>query len=146
MRDHNQILRTAVYQCLNGRLENKAGDDVDIFDEKVQEKCTHEYVLMSVQNTVPIPIFSGFMSRAFILVKIMTKEKDSVSKDIVDYIANQIVYLLKPSPTTDGLVQQAGFQINCLQIETMAYNEAQLTNTKTEICHLLRVQAVVTEK
>lgn len=147
MKDHNRAFRAALFGILENNLADKNGRRVDVYDEKVAEgtKLSDEYVILSVQNSIQIPTFSAFLSDVHCLIKIVTKQKDCVSKEMVDYIANQIVSLLKPTPSTDGLTQQTGFKINCLKLETQAYNDATLTGSKTEIVHLLRASAKCSE-
>ena len=141
MTDPNRVFRIAVYQALNGNLTDIDGNPVGIFDE-VAENPGNAYVLLSTQTSSQRGTFNGFLHDCTILLQIIDKETIFVTKEFIDDIGTKIMQILMPNQA-DGLVQQTGFQINCLQVESMNSNDAQLTDSTTIVRKLLRLSAKI---
>lgn len=141
MKDPHKAFRMAVYQALNGNLTDLDGSSVSIHDE-VADNPTNAYVLLSTQTSSQRGVFNGFLHDCTILLQIIDKQTIFVTKEFIDDIANKVMLILLPT-NKDGLIQQTGFQINCLQAESMNTNDAQLTDATTIVRKLLRLSAKV---
>lgn len=132
----------AVYDALNGNLTNLDGNPVSIFDEMAQDPES-TYVLLSTQTSAQRGTFGALIYDSTILLQIIDKETIYVSKEFIDDLSEKITNILTPEANRDGLVQQSGFQINCLRAESANTNDAGLTNAGTIVRKLLRLSAVV---
>lgn len=116
MIDVKQPLRTAYYQLLNGNLiyltaAIPVGDDL----VKLQSTGAQLYVFFSTQSGNDTSTFSSFDSKQTIVIDIVYRGKTRAPKSIVDNIAGQILNLVRPTPSTNGLPAQAGIAINNVQ-------------------------------
>lgn len=145
MKDPHKAFRMAVYSALNGNLTDLDSDPVDIFDGKAEDAVSNTYVILSTETGNQIPNFSLFLHDSSIILQIQTKTDDAISKDQLDHVSQQITEILLPGSATDGLVQQAGFQINCLQAQSVNSNEVRLQNAETEAAKFLRLTAKITQ-
>lgn len=146
MKDPHKAFRMAVYSALNGNLTDLDNAAVQIFDGKAEEGVGDTYVILSTETGNQIPNFSLFLHDSSILLQICTKTQDSISKDQLDQVSNQITQILFPGTATDGLVQQSGFQINCLQAQSVNSNEVVLQNALTEATKFLRLTAKIAQQ
>ena len=140
--DHQKAFRMSVYEALDGALTNLDGDPVELFDEMVQEP-TNTYVLLSTQTAAQRGTFGCLIYDSTLLLQIIDKETVYVSKEYIDDLSDKITSILTPNANTDGLVQQTGWQINCLRTESVNTNDAGQTNAGTIVRKLLRLSAVV---
>lgn len=143
MNDPHIAFRMAVFQAINGQLIDLASAAVTVYDEKVEDGNNNTYVILSTQTGTMRGTFSGFLHDSTLLIQIITKQQEAVSKDVLDNISQQITNILMPDPVHNGLVQQPGFLINCLYCESVNYGDVKLSNTKSEIKKLLRFKAVI---
>jgi hypothetical protein len=146
MKDPHKAFRMAVFTALNGNLTDLDSGPVQIFDGKAEEGVSDTYVILSTETGNQIPNFSLFLHDSSILLQIATKTFDVISKDQLDYVSNQITQILFPGTATDGLVQQSGFQINCLQAQSVNSNEIVLQNALTEGAKFLRLTAKIAQQ
>lgn len=116
MNDTSYIVRKAFYEALNGNLEYNSVN-VPVYDE-VSVNAPNNYVILSTQTSSDTDTLNSFQNDATILVDIVSKQGASVRKDVVDNIANQVFLILKPSPQTNGLPLQEGFQLGCLKVRS----------------------------
>jgi hypothetical protein len=145
MKDPHKAFRMAVYSALNGNLTDLDSAPVDIFDGKAEDAVSNTYVILSTETGNQIPNFSLFLHDSSIILQIQTKTDDAISKDQLDHVSQQITEILLPGSATDGLVQQAGFQINCLQAQSVNSNEVRLQNAETEVAKFLRLTAKIAQ-
>jgi hypothetical protein len=146
MKDPHKAFRMAVYDALNGNLVDLGGNDVEVSDGKAEDVATNTYVLLTTETGNQIANFSLFLHDSSILLQVVTKTFDTISKDELDYVSDQITDILLPGAATDGLVQQAGFQINCLQAQSVNSSEVNLVNAKTEVSKFIRLTAKVVQQ
>jgi hypothetical protein len=140
--DPHKAFRMAVYDALNSNLTDLGNAPVAIFDE-VAESPTNAYVLLSTQTSAQRGTFGGLMYDSTILLQVIDKETIYVSKEYIDDVGDKITSILLPAANSNGLVQQTGFQINCLRMESVNTNDAGITNAGTIVRKLLRLSAVV---
>lgn len=145
MKDPHKAFRMAVYTALTGNLTDLNSAAVQIFDGKAEDAVSNTYVILSTETGNQIPNFSIFLHDSSILLQIETKTDDTISKDQLDHVSQQITEILFPGTATDGLVQQSGFQINCLQAQSVNSNEVRLQNAETEAAKFLRLTAKIAQ-
>lgn len=142
----HKAFRMAVFQALNGNLTDPdSSSPIMIFDEKAEDNTSNFYVLLTTETGARIPNFNLFLHDSTLLIQIIDKQQDTVSKDFIDDLGTQITQILFPGPASDGLVQQSGFHINCLIDESINSNDAAITAARTEIKKLIRLSAKVCE-
>jgi hypothetical protein len=146
MKDPHKAFRMAVYSALNGNLTDLDGQPVQIFDGKAEGTVSDTYVILSTETGNQIPNFHLFLHDSSILLQIECKADDAISKDGLDYVSEQITEILFPGAATDGLVQQQGFQINCLHAQSVNSNEVRLQNAETEVAKFLRLTAKIAQQ
>jgi hypothetical protein len=145
MKDPHKAFRMAVFSALNGNLTDLGSQPVQIFDGKAEDAVSNTYVILSTETGTQIPNFSIFLHDSSILLQIESKTDDTISKDGLDHVSEQITQILFPGTATDGLVQQSGFQINCLQAQSVNSNEVRLQNAETEAAKFLRLTAKIAQ-
>lgn len=119
MKDINKPIRLAFFDLLNGNL-NYDGENVPVSDEKLNETANY-YVLLTNQSSTPDETKQSFDREASITIDIVTKTPDSVTKDIADDIAHQILTLLRPTPNTHALPTPATWQFLNLRLTDDRY-------------------------
>lgn len=146
MKDPHKAFRMAVYSALNGNLADLASATVAIYDGKADDSATNTYVILATETGNQIPNFSLFLHDSSILLQICNKTSSTISKDELDNVSDQITRILFPGTATDGLVQQNGFQINCLQAQSVNSAEIVLQNALTEGTKFLRLTAKIVQQ
>lgn len=146
MKDPHKAFRMAVFGALNGNLTDLSSATVEISDGKAEDTVSNTYVLLTTETGNQIPNFSLFLHDSSILLQIATKTFDTISKDELDNVSQQITQILFPGTATDGLVQQSGFQINCLQAQSVNSSEVRLVNAQTEASKFIRLTAKIVQQ
>lgn len=145
MKDPHKAFRMAVFGALDGNLTDLSSGLVEISDGKAEDTASNTYVLLTTETGNQIPNFSLFLHDSSILLQIATKTFDTISKDELDNVSQQITQILFPGTATDGLVQQSGFQINCLQAQSVNSSEVRLVNAQTEALKFIRLTAKIVQ-
>lgn len=144
MRDINLPIRSSFYNLLNGKLfyENS---HVPIADEQLKKYDTNNfYVILSSQSSSPDSTKQGWERRVSIVLDIVTKTNNSVSKDIADNIASQIFTLLSTTPHTHNLPVPSDFQFLEVQLSDDRYLSLSITPTQLLMRRLLTFELRVT--
>lgn len=127
-----KALRNAYFNVLNGNLSYNS-INVPVFDNKVESPNDSLYVLLTDQASS----YNGNFARAawdsLFQIKIISKQYNSVSKDIVDDICQQIEDIISPDTTTIGLQAHTGWQIINVYVNTCNYTELEISSTQTVI-------------
>lgn len=145
MKDPHKAFRMAVFQALNNNLTDLNSSAVRVYDGKAEETVSNIYVLLTTETGNQIPNFSLFLHDSSIILQVVAKTIDTISKDELDHVSDQITQILLPGTATDGLAQQSGFQINCLQAQSVNSSEVNIVNAKTEASKFLRLTAKVAQ-
>lgn len=143
MVDIQYLIRKSFYESLNGNLSYSSAD-VPVFDE-VSDGSSDLYVILSTQDASEKSTFSHFSHDAFILLDIVHKTTYSSTKDAIDTVAGQILDILKPTPSSVGLVQQTGIQIMSLKIQSDRHLSFTLSDAETINRRLIRAQLIIHE-
>lgn len=146
MKDPHKAFRMAVFDALDGNLTDLSSATVEISDGKAEDTVSNTYVLLTTETGNQIPNFSLFLHDSSILLQIAIKTFDTISKDELDNVSQQITQILFPGTATDGLVQQNGFQINCLQAQSVNSSEVILVNAQTEASKFIRLTAKIVQQ
>lgn len=144
MKDVSKGLRQAVYDEINGNL-TWDGLNVPIYDEKEESNATL-YVLLSTQTETADDHFSGFITKATILIDIVHRTFDSVSKDAVDTVAGQIGENLLPTPNFTWLTPPAGFIYANVKRESARSLDFQISHKDSVIRKLLTYSLDITQQ
>jgi hypothetical protein len=146
MKDAHKPLRTAIYEALNGNVVvnfNNDGSVVPIYDDEVTDRGQNVYVLLTTQTGTDASNRSHFNGSATQEIQIIDKTELSVDKRRVDDIADQVFEILWPTPQSDGLVQQTGFQILNLRKQADNYLPLQISSTQTLMRRIITFSARV---
>ncbi len=144
MKDFNQPLRKAIYELLNGQLSFETVE-VPVFDGKVKKgQDSNYYVLIGNTSSVDNSTFNGWSRTMTAIVDIVTKTTDTVTTDIADTIAGQILEMIMPTPQSNGLVQ-ADFQYVNVNLSNDRYLELQLNPTTIMLRRLLTFSIIVNQ-
>lgn len=139
----NKLFRKAVYEALNGNLTFDAAI-VPVFDEKViQAEGNSQYVILQSQSNTQQNTFSSFNTDTTLIIQVVAKSWDGVSKDPIDDISNQILQILFPTPNTTGLITQAGIQICNARLQSSSSGVVALQTNKYNVYKFLTVQALI---
>lgn len=142
MKDTHYLLRKSFIETLTGEIVID-GEEIEVLDE--QAGSSNIYVVLSSQNATENSTFSHFGSNAFIMVEIVHKQDSSTTKKIVDDIAEQILQLVKPTPSTNGLVAQSGVQFLNVQVYGDRHVPFNLNDAETIVRRLLRFSLQIHE-
>jgi hypothetical protein len=137
MIDVKHPLRKAYFDLLNGVLfyntvPVSVGDDTVDSDDPI-------YVILANQTGRDESTFQTFDSVETINIEVVAKGASFTNKNVVDNIASQILGLLLPSPQVNGLPQQIGIQINCVQLTGDTYLGFSLNAANSVVRRILTV-------
>lgn len=114
-------IRQAYFETLDGNITHN-GVPVYVYDAK-EERNDLIYVILGNQLTQPInQNYSEYYYTSSITLLIVAKYDNSVTKDDVDDVADQIeAKVLGLTPTSDVLVQISGWDIQSIQLNAATY-------------------------
>lgn len=145
MLDTAKPVRQAFYNLLNGAITYDSFS-VGVSDEKLKAGNTNDsnYVILSSQTASPDYTKTSRDEICTIVIDIITKQGNSVSKDIADSIAGQILTLVSSTPNTHNLVAPSPFQFLDLKKESDSYLPLQLSDTTSIMRRLMTFSLRVT--
>lgn len=112
-------------------------EDINPNDEKI-------YIIISTQTATEISTFSSFDFDCSILIDIVHKQAFSVTKYVVDTIAQTIHNRIKPTPSTNGLGVGSVEYLN-VRVDNDSHLSL-VTDTETIQRRLIRFSLKVNEK
>lgn len=124
--------------------------DIKIYDSVTTNEIQNEntYILLTNQNAVNDADYTRFRWRCRQTLEIISKQINSVSKDICDDIGEQvetIVLAAFTQPGNGGLAQQTGWEIQDILLEEVNYTDFQLENNFYEITKILTFSFIITK-
>lgn len=124
--------------------------DIKIYDAATTNEVQNEqtYILLTSQNAVNDADYTRFRWRCRQTLEIISKQINSVSKDICDDISEQveaIVLAAFAQPGSGGLAQQTGWEIQDILLEEVNYTEFRLENNYYEITKILMFSFIITK-
>lgn len=144
--DREKAIRLAYFEALDGNLTYESSQ-VQVFDNKFEPVANSStYVLFSNQSSQDQGNFSSFRWTSRITLQIVSKTQSAVSSDVVDDVGEQIEAIIFPGePKTNGLIQQSGWQIINVSLDSANYTTLELSPTNTVITKLLTFSQTITK-
>lgn len=132
MIDVKQPVRTAFFLALNGHLSYNS-ENVPVSDDMIPSAYAKQkvYVLLSSQTSNPKNTFSGWASEETIDLDIIYKASAYGAKEPLDQVAGQIMAILNPSITVNGLSAQPGVQFLNVIVKADRYLPLSLNQSNT---------------
>lgn len=147
MRDTSKILRYAVYNALSGNI-TYGGTNIPVYDEKkkIHDKAS-VYVLLSTQQEVPGNDIQGvFDTESIIDLEICYKTGSEISKDVLDDVSNEVLQILLPTPTTIGIQQPSGFQIQNFRYSGSLTRTFEISQTESIVRKILKFSSTIIQQ
>lgn len=121
MTDPAMAFRYAVGNALSGILTYDS-ELVPIADSLTNiDPSVDIYVLLTNQTSVERSNFTKFVHEVTLTIDIVHKTHFAVTKDVVDTIAQTIQTILRPSASTNGLINYMGVQFTDLYLDSDNY-------------------------
>lgn len=134
--NREKSIRDAVFQALNGNLSYNS-DEVFVYDSKLEGE-DDLYVLITDQTAQYSGNFAEHAWDCSIILQIVSRTADTISRDIIDEVSKQIEDIIIESlPTLNGLVTQLGWQIINNSLGNVTYTNFTMTDTQSAITKLL---------
>lgn len=123
---------------------------IKIYDSVTTSEVLNEqtYVLLSQQTAVDQSDFRMFRWKCVQTIEIVSKQYNSVSKDIVDDISEQIEQIIiypDNQPGNGGMAPQDGWEFKDVILDSVSYTEFNLTNNYYEITKILQFSCIITK-
>lgn len=142
MIDVQKKMRMGFYEALNGGVayDYPVGGPINVapLTDGKEDSGADVYVILAQQTGTPDNSFSHFGTRATQLLDIVHKTGFHTTKDIVDQVAQSVLNIILPTPSTNGLVAQSGVQFSCVELESDSYLDLQLSGSESITRRLLR--------
>ena len=147
MRDTMDILQMAVFGALNGNLSYNSAN-VPVYDEKKEVgQNDNLYVLLSTQQENDNPQTSdAFITDSSIDIEITHKTGFEVSKKVLNNISNQILEILIPTPSTNGMAVQNLFQIQNVRRTASITRNLSISETQSVLQKIITISAQIVEQ
>lgn len=147
--NRDKACRNGIGDAINGQLSYD-GNQVHHYDEATTNEVPNEklYVLLTQQTANNAADFTRFRWRCVQTVEIVSKQINSVSKDIVDDVGEQIEQIIiypDNQPGNGGMIAQAGWEFSDVLLESVNYTEFQLENNFYEITKILNFSYIATK-
>lgn len=140
----NRLFRKAAFEALSGNLTYEGGQ-VPVYDEKLGAETNNIYVLLQSQSTTNSNTFSSFATAGTLVIQVVHKSWDGVTKDVIENITGQILQILFPTPQSSGFVTQIGLQIINANLRTTSSGVAALPSNKYNVYYFLTIGAYLRE-
>lgn len=123
---------------------------IKIYDAVTTNEISGEntYCLLTQQTAQNTSDFRLFRWRFIQTVEIISKQYNSVSKDIVDDISEQIEQIIiypDNQPGNHGMTPQTGWEFMDVQLDSVNYTEFELENNYYEISKILQFSGMATK-
>jgi hypothetical protein len=104
MNDYGYLIRKAYFEAINGQV-TIAGSVIPIADEKLDTQLTEHdiYMLFKTQQVQQVNNKSYYAGTVTMNIDIVQRTKSVASKIVLDDVANQVLGILFPTKTTNGL-------------------------------------------
>jgi hypothetical protein len=128
MNDAGQAVRKSYYDTLNGQVEYD-GSPVPIVDEKLDLNITEHdlYMLIGGQGGSVLPVKTIWAKEMDISITVVNRRKATNSKTIIENLCDQILTILFPTRTTNGLTVPNPFKLTYARLvrEDYAFDKEQ---------------------
>lgn len=131
MLEVSSLVRKAFYQALNGNLTFNSAPVPVSDDIKPVGNTSPIWVVLGSQTSSPKNTFNGWASDETIDLDIVYKTSTSSGKLQLDLIAGQILRIIWPTITTNGLPAQTGVQFLNVILSANRYIQLSLNSSNT---------------
>lgn len=115
MNDTAGAIRKAYFEALNSQVNHPEGGPalIPVVDQKLDLLITEHdlYILISGQAGTPRDVKSMWAKEEDINITVVNRRKATNSKLLVENIADQILTIILPTRTTNGLAIEAPFKL-----------------------------------
>ncbi len=143
MKDTKKILRHAVFNALDGNITLN-GNPVPVYDEKNENESV--YILLSNQQEFDDNTSDTFITRSTLDYEVVQMTPYSVSKDDIDDVNDQILEIIVPTPSSNGLTSPTGFQFLSVRREASRSIVMEISATETIVRNITTITATITQQ
>lgn len=115
MNDAGQAIRKAYYDALNNQVNNPGnpGNFIPIVDEKLEVNITEHdlYMLIGGQGGTVSGVKGMWAKELDISITVVNRRKATSSKTLIEDICDQMLTILFPTRTTNGLTVASPFKL-----------------------------------
>lgn len=144
MKDAKTALRTAYYSALNGQI-TFGGYPLKVYDKKAEDDAGSSYIIIGEDTMVSDNTFSSFRSMTTINIDIVLKRHDRVSSHELGAIANSLLNIIIPTPSTNGLPVQTGFQFTNVRVASDFDGPLAMSGTMFILRRIIRFTQTITQ-
>lgn len=121
MRDYGLVVRKAFYDKINGQI-NSGPDNfiVPVVDEKIEDDQPSDlFIALKSQSVTQQDSKSTKRALCQIRLDIVQFTRTAKSSTLLDYIADQILFLIYPNERLHSLVPEGPYQISTSKLDSM---------------------------
>ncbi len=115
MNESGGAIRKAYFEALNNQVNHPEGGPtfIPVVDEKLDVNITEHdlYILISGQAGTPKETKSLWVKEEDINITVVNRRKATNSKVLIEDIADQVLTIILPTRTTNGLSIEAPFKL-----------------------------------
>jgi hypothetical protein len=115
MNESGGAIRKAYFEALNNQVGNPEQpiNKIPVVDEKLDLNITEHdlYILISGQAGTPKEVKSMWVKEEDINIMVVNRRKATNSKVLIEDIADQVLTIILPTRTTNGLSIEAPFKL-----------------------------------
>lgn len=137
-----KAIRLKIYELLNGNVSYESSP-VPVHDAVLQDDENNSYILLTLQRASNKSNFHQDTWDCEQDIEIYSKQMQSVSKDVVDDIAEQVETLIYQSLRSG--VNYNGWQINNVMLSTTENNAFMLSETKSIVSKFMTFRLTATK-
>lgn len=129
--DREKAIRLKIFDILsNGNITYDVGV-VSIWDEKAEDTTNNIYILLRDQTAQDDRVFCMRQWTSTIELGIVSKQTDTISKDILDDVCEQVESLLYDALLSG--IDTNGWRINNFTLDSASFSTFTLSATQSEI-------------
>ena len=145
MRDTQKILRSVIYNALNGAV-NVSGV-IPVYDEKRPATSTSSvYILLSTQQEQDNSTSDAFITLSTIDIEVCQDTESEVSKDVIDDVGNEVLTVLFPTAFTYGITQPSNMQVMNLNRDRTITRAFEISPTKSILRKIITISATMVQQ
>jgi hypothetical protein len=142
MKDAGTAIRKAFFEALNGVVTYET-QDVPVVDGKLESDAT-EWIVLGEQGETDRSNKSKFSGEYNIELVVVNKTVSVAGKKVVETIADDIMEIMQPTPSTHGLTIDSPFIITYVKYEgsragTVSQNAAALFDNVKTLNYKIRI-------
>lgn len=148
MHDLDKLYRLSIFNCLSGITVTgitSGATPISVYDEVKKIDSTDSlFIVLLGQKSTPNPIADGLWGRlSTIEISITHKTGVSVTKDLIDNVAEEVMKKLFPTALTFGPTEPQGFQYCNPMYESGFITPIQISSTESVMAKILAVSTTI---